>query len=68
MKKFACHCLAQELCTFLEPLFTTFVTLCGQFRKQFFLNSYWGGGTLLEDKRSNKVETVQHIKKCFLVN
>jgi hypothetical protein len=66
-KSIFCHHLTQELCTFLEPAESFFLTLIrngGTFlgdRRSLIR----GGGTFLEDNRSNQVETDQHFKKCF---
>jgi hypothetical protein len=52
-----------------EQNFASFDTLNGQFLKFFVLTLIGGSGTFFfKDKRSNKVETVQHFKICFLMN
>jgi hypothetical protein len=47
----------------------SFDTLNGQFLKFFVLTLIGGSGTFFfKGIRSNKVETVQHFKICFLMN
>ncbi len=48
-----------------EQNFASFDTLNGQFLRKFVLTLIGGSGTFI---RSNKVETVQHFKICFLMN
>jgi hypothetical protein len=59
----------QELCTFFTSAqnCASFDTLWVRIivRKNIFQLSK-GGGTFLEDKRSNQVKTIQHIKSAFL--
>jgi len=57
------------LCTFLEPESGISLLLNGQFLRNFVLTLIGGSGTFFfKNKRSNKVETVQHFKLCLLMN
>jgi hypothetical protein len=64
-----CHSLTKELCTFLEAVqnCASFDTLGGQFGRNLFSTlTRVGGRYFFEDKMSNQVETVQHLKKALL--
>jgi hypothetical protein len=44
----------------------SFDTLCTQFQRNFFSTLIRDGAVFLEDKRSNKIETIQYKKNTFL--
>jgi hypothetical protein len=49
---------------FLKNLYASFDTLCRQFQR-IFSTLIRGSSTLLELKRSNRIETVQYLKTLF---
>ncbi len=59
---------SRGFCTFLKSAQSSayFDTLYAQFWINFFSAFIRDGTTFLEDKRSNKIETVQYFKKHFL--
>jgi hypothetical protein len=46
----------------------SFDTLCGLLKKKFVSTLIRGSANFLEDKRSNKIETIQYFTKCFFRN
>ncbi len=60
--------LTQEFYTFFKSVqnFASFDILQAQFRRNFFSTLIRGSSVFLEVKSSNKIETNQYFKKCFL--